>query len=110
MDTTTMTAPVQVPANYSITDLLEDLVRTNPAQELYRIPDGGSWRGMSAGEFRQQALAVARGLIASGINAGDRVGIMSRTRFEWSLVDLAIWYAGAVSVPVYETSSVHQTA
>ena len=46
---------------------------------------------------------LAKGMIAAGIRPGDRVGIMSRTRFEWTVIDFAIWYAGAISVPVYET-------
>jgi long-chain acyl-CoA synthetase len=53
---------------------------------------------------------LAKGLMASGVAAGDRVGIMSRTRYEWALIDFAIWFAGAVSVPIYETSSPSQVA
>ena len=52
--------------------------------------------------------AVAKGLVAAGIEVGDRVALISKTRYEWTLVDYAIWFAGAVTVPVYETSSAEQ--
>ncbi len=52
--------------------------------------------------------ALARGLIAAGIAAGDRVALMSRTRYEWTVLDYAIWTAGATTVPIYETSSAEQ--
>ncbi|WP_454294605.1 AMP-dependent synthetase/ligase [Salana multivorans] len=110
MDTTTLVPPPQVEATTSITDLLEDLNRRTPTAALYRTPAGSGWRDVSVAEVRRQAIDLARGLVASGIKPGDRVGIMSRTRYEWTLVDLAIWYAGGVPVPVYETSSVSQTA
>ena len=55
-----------------------------------------------------RSRAVAKGLIAAGIEAGDRVALISRTRYEWTLLDYAIWFAGAVTVPVYETSSAEQ--
>ena len=51
---------------------------------------------------------MAKGLIAAGVQAGDRVGLMAKTRYEWTLVDFAIWTAGAVTVPIYETSSAEQ--
>lgn len=82
---------------------------SNPA--LFSKLDGdGQWKDISATEFLADVSALAKGLIASGVGPGDRVGIMSRTRYEWSLVDFAIWFAGAVTVPIYETSSASQVA
>ncbi len=63
---------------------------------------------MSAREFLAEVRTAAKGLIASGVQPGDRVGLMSRTRYEWTLLDFAIWSAGAITVPVYETSSPEQ--
>ncbi len=68
----------------------------------------GTWEAVTASQFRDEVVAVAKGLIAAGIEAGDRVAVMSQTRYEWTLIDYAIWTAGAVSVPVYETSSAEQ--
>ncbi len=68
----------------------------------------GAWVGVTAAEFLAEVSAVAKGLVAAGIEAGDRVALISRTRYEWTLLDYAIWFAGAVTVPVYETSSVEQ--
>ncbi len=72
-----------------------------------RLPDG-SWRDVTASEFRTEVAALANGLIAAGIAAGDRIALMSRTRYEWTLVDYATWAVGAITVPVYETSSAEQ--
>ena len=63
---------------------------------------------MTASQFRDEVVALAKGLIAAGIEPGDRVALMSRTRYEWTLIDYAIWTAGAVTVPIYETSSAEQ--
>ena len=63
---------------------------------------------MSARAFADEVTAVAKGLVARGVEPGDRVAIMSRTRYEWTVVDFAVWAAGAVGVPVYETSSAEQ--
>nr|WP_228045966.1 long-chain fatty acid--CoA ligase [Saccharopolyspora sp. HNM0983] len=68
----------------------------------------GTWVDVTAAEFAAQVLGVAKGLIAAGLQPGDRVGLMSRTRYEWSLFDFAIWTAGCATVPVYETSSADQ--
>jgi long-chain acyl-CoA synthetase len=75
-----------------------------------RDADGadGGWRDVTAAEFLEQVTAVAKGLVAVGLQPGDRVALMSRTRYEWTLLDYAIWFAGGVSVPVYETSGVEQ--
>jgi long-chain acyl-CoA synthetase len=69
-----------------------------------RGPDD-AWQDVTCAEFRADVVAVARGLIAAGIGVGDRVALMSKTRYEWTLLDYAIWSAGAVTVPIYETSS-----
>ncbi|PFG19514.1 AMP-dependent synthetase/ligase [Serinibacter salmoneus] len=110
MDTTPLRPGPEMPSTTSITDLLDTHARQRPDADLYRVPQGETWRGLSTTQVRSQAIEVAKGLIASGVAPGDRVAIMSRTRYEWTLMDLAAWYAGAVPVPVYETSSVSQTA
>ncbi|GGQ14222.1 AMP-dependent synthetase/ligase [Streptomyces mutabilis] len=75
---------------------------------LGRKDDAGRWRDVSAGAFRDEVLALAKGLLAQGIRFGDRVAIMSRTRYEWTLFDFALWTIGAQVVPVYPTSSAEQ--
>ena len=92
----------------NITDLLLDRVQATPDLPLFSIKDGDEFKTISAQEFLGEVRAVAKGLIASGVHSSQAVAIMSRTRYEWSLLDFAIWFAGAVSVPVYETSSASQ--
>lgn len=102
---------VNVPSDSNITDLLvrQAAKTSNPA--LYsRLDASGQWQDITASDFLKDVSALAKGLIASGVQPGERVGIMSRTRYEWALVDFAIWFAGAVSVPIYETSSPSQVA
>jgi long-chain acyl-CoA synthetase len=91
-----------------VADLLEQRVTRTPDLVLFEVPEGAGWRPITARAFRDRVVAVAKGLIASGIEPGDRIGLLSSTRYEWSLVDFAAWYAGALVVPVYETSSPHQ--
>jgi long-chain acyl-CoA synthetase len=74
----------------------------------FRRQVDGSWLDVTARDFATQVLAVAKGLIQAGIQRGDRVGLMSKTRYEWTLIDFAIWAAGGVTVPIYETSSAEQ--
>ncbi|WP_374456591.1 long-chain fatty acid--CoA ligase [Nocardioides sp.] len=71
-----------------------------------RTDDG--WVDVTAAQFQDEVRAVAKGLIAAGVEAGDRVALLSKTRYEWTLFDYAIWFAGAVTVPIYETSSAEQ--
>ncbi|MHA7239040.1 AMP-dependent synthetase/ligase [Arthrobacter sp. TMS1-12-1] len=102
---------VDVPRRTNTTDLVvrQATKPSNPA--LFAVKGGsGEWENISATDFRRQVEDIARGLIASDVQPGDRVAIMARTRYEWSLADFAIWFAGAVSVPVYETSSPAQVA
>ncbi|MYS25308.1 long-chain acyl-CoA synthetase [Streptomyces sp. DvalAA-14] len=75
---------------------------------LCRADGQGGWLDVTAAEFRDQVLAVAKGLLAEGVRFGDRVALMSRTRYEWTLFDFALWTIGAQSVPVYPTSSSDQ--
>ena len=102
---------VVVPPETNITDLvLRQAAKAGNPALFSRRDASGSWQDISATDFVADVRALAKGLMASGVGAGDRVGIMSRTRYEWSLVDFAIWFAGAVSVPIYETSSPSQVA
>src|SRR5215204_1762138 len=75
---------------------------------VYRRKQAGGWVDVTAQEFADQVLAVAKGLVAGGVQPGDRVGLLSRTRYEWTLFDFAILAAGCVTVPIYETSSAEQ--
>lgn len=68
----------------------------------------GRWSPVTAKEFATEVSALVAGLVARGVRPGDRVGLLSKTRYEWTLCDYAIWTAGAVTVPVYETSSAEQ--
>lgn len=92
----------------NLTDILERQHKEHPSRELYCLKRGAVWEPVTASKFHEQVTQLAKGLIAWGVELGDRIGVMSRTRFEWSLIDFAIWYAGGVSVPIYETSSAHQ--
>jgi long-chain acyl-CoA synthetase len=92
-----------------LTDAVWDHAAAAPdAPLIRRRTDAGEWVDVGCAAFKDQVVALARGLIAAGIQPGARVGLMSRTRYEWTLVDYAVWSVGAVSVPVYETSSAEQ--
>ena len=94
------------PNTANITDLLVDRVRETPKVPLFATEQAdGTWHDITGEEFLAQVVAVAKGLVASGIQPGQAVAIMSKTRYEWTLIDFAIWFAGAVSVPIYESSS-----
>ena len=102
--------PILIPsvAGDNVTDLLEQRVAATPDRALFATPNGDSWNDLSAAEFRSRVVSIAKGLAASGVQPGDRIGFMCKTSFEWSLVDFALFYAGAVMVPIYETSSAMQ--
>ncbi|WP_434448389.1 AMP-dependent synthetase/ligase [Lentzea sp. E54] len=74
----------------------------------FRRQVDGTWIDITARDFAAQVMAVAKGMVAAGLELGDRVGLVSKTRYEWSLLDFAIWAAGGVVVPIYETSSAEQ--
>ncbi|WP_308188239.1 AMP-binding protein [Nocardioides sp. R-C-SC26] len=94
-------------------NLTDDVVRNArqaPDAVVLARREDGAWLDVTAAQFHEQVVAVAGGLMAAGIEPGDRVGLISSTRYEWTLLDYAIWFAGAVTVPVYETSSADQIA
>ncbi|WP_137992315.1 AMP-dependent synthetase/ligase [Streptomyces vilmorinianum] len=82
--------------------------RTPDRVALGRKDAAGQWRDVTAAQFRDEVLALAKGLIAHGVRFGDRVAIMARTRYEWTLFDFALWTLGAQPVPIYPTSSADQ--
>ena len=90
------------------TDLLEDTLRRGADRALFSLPEGDGWRDVTTREFHRQVVALAKGFVAAGVQPGDFVGFMCRVRYEFSLVDFALWYAGARMVPVYETSAPSQ--
>lgn len=102
--------PAVVPAKPkdNVTELLRQRVLLTPNQPLFSVPQGDGWRDLSCTEFENEVIALAKGFVAAGLNAGDRIGFICKTNYEWTLVDFALWYAGAVMVPIYETSAPEQ--
>jgi long-chain acyl-CoA synthetase len=102
-------ALAEVAASARLTDVVYRRAEAEPEMVVLRQRTGaGSWQDVTAARFRAEVTALAKGLMAAGIGPGDRVAVMSRTSYEWTLVDYASWAAGAVTVPVYETSSAEQ--
>lgn len=103
-------ATTRVTADENLTDMVwANAERFGDAVGFRRLVDG-SWVDVTTRDFAAHVLAVAKGLVAAGLRPGDRIALLSRTRYEWSLLDFAIWTAGCVTVPVYETSSAEQIA
>ncbi|MFF9853778.1 AMP-dependent synthetase/ligase [Streptomyces litmocidini] len=104
--------PALVPrvARGSLADLPYDNARQDPGAALFSRKDAeGRWYDVSASRFAAEVHSVAKGLIAAGLRPGDRLALMARTTYEWTLIDFAAWAAGLVTVPVYPTSSAFQT-
>ncbi|MFG2885008.1 AMP-dependent synthetase/ligase [Streptomyces sp. NPDC048297] len=98
----------EVPADGNLTDIVRRNAAQHPDVAVIARKAGGAWHDVTARQFLAEVHTAAKGLIAAGVQPGDRIGLMSRTRYEWTLLDFAIWCAGAVTVPVYETSSPEQ--
>jgi len=92
----------------NLTDDVRDRLAVNADAVAFARNTDGEWRDVTIAEFHRQVLDVARGLIAAGVKAGDRVALLSKTRFEWTVFDYAILWIGATTVPIYETSSAEQ--
>ena len=105
---------IDVPATGNLTDDVVVNAREAGRSVVFSRPSTRphvtGWEDVTAAEFLAEVSAVAKGLIAAGIEVGDRVAVISKTRYEWTLLDYATWFAGAVSVPIYETSSAEQIA
>jgi long-chain acyl-CoA synthetase len=110
-------AAVDIPASATLSDVVFERAARSPAAVVMRSKTGTvlapaagneSWRDVTARQFADDVAALAKGLIAAGIAPGDRVALMSRTRYDWTALDYAIWAAGATTVPIYETSSAEQ--
>lgn len=89
----------------NVTSLLEERVQATPNLPLFAVPQGEGWKDISATAFRDEVIKLAKGFIASGVKPGDKIAFMCKTSYEWTLVDFGLFYAGAVMVPIYETSS-----
>ncbi|MFT3899680.1 MAG: long-chain fatty acid--CoA ligase [Gordonia sp. (in: high G+C Gram-positive bacteria)] len=102
------------PAHFTIdesrtcVDTVLDYRAKFPAMPLFRRHENGAWVNVTAAQFADEVDAVAKGLIASGVKPGDRVALLSSTRYEWTVVDYAIWRAGATTVAIFDSSSPDQ--
>ena len=92
----------------NLTNLIAERAWFEPERIMLSRPLGEGWQPVTARELEAEVRATAKGLIAAGVQIGDRVAIMARTRYEWTILDFAIWFAGGVTVPIYETSSAEQ--
>lgn len=94
----------------NLTDLVVDNAAEAPDTIVFSRPVDGRWEDVSCRQFLTEVTRLASGLVAAGVQPGDRVALMSKTRYEWTLADFAIWFAGAVTVPIYQTSSAEQVS
>ena len=107
---TEFTIPAIIPAATAVnlTNLVAERAWFEPDRITMSRPLGDGWQPLTARQVEEEIRATAKGLVAAGIQIGDRVAIMARTRYEWTILDFAIWFAGGVTVPIYETSSAEQ--
>ncbi|MFT4199863.1 AMP-dependent synthetase/ligase [Gordonia sp. (in: high G+C Gram-positive bacteria)] len=89
-------------------DTVLDYRAQRPTLPVFRRYANGAWVNVTAAQFADEVDAVAKGLVASGVKAGDRVALLSSTRYEWTVIDYAIWRAGATTVAIFDTSSPDQ--
>ena len=102
-------ALAEIPATCNAADVVTRRASEQPhAVMLRRKAADGTWSDVTAAQFKDEVHALAKGFIAAGVEVGDRIALMSHTRYEWTLIDYALWTAGAIVVPIYETSSPEQ--
>ena len=108
MDSVTVPAIIPAATAGNLTNLVAERAWFEADRIMVSRPLGDGWQPVTAREFDNEIRSVAKGLISSGLQIGERVAIMAKTRYEWTILDFAIWYAGGVVVPIYETSSAEQ--
>ncbi|NCD21071.1 MAG: long-chain fatty acid--CoA ligase, partial [Actinobacteria bacterium] len=109
IESSTPAAPAR-PDLRNVANLLASRAAAAPEHVAFQVRDGDAWRDVTTREFEDTVIAVARGMVATGVEPGDAVAVAAPTRYEWAVVDMACAYAGAVVVPLYPTSSVTQAA
>ncbi|MSO28339.1 MAG: long-chain fatty acid--CoA ligase [Candidatus Planktophila sp.] len=108
MNSITIAPLVPAASSGNLTNLITERAWFEPNRTMMSRPLGDGWQKVNATELEAEIRATAKGLVAAGIQIGDRVAIMARTRYEWTILDFAIWFAGGCVVPIYETSSAEQ--
>ncbi|QBF46186.1 AMP-dependent synthetase/ligase [Janibacter limosus] len=108
MNDSVMPRLIEGDPNDSLADLPGRNAGKDPQRVAFTVKEQGAWRDITAAQFDEDVRALAKGLIAQGLGVGDRLAIMARTRYEWTVLDFATWTAGGVPVPIYETSSAEQ--
>ena len=108
MDQYSVPPMVELASSGNLNQLVTERAKNEPDRVILSRPLGDGWQKVTAKEFEAEVRATAKGLVAAGVQIGDRVALMARTRYEWTILDFAIWSAGAVTVPIYETSSTEQ--
>ncbi|MGB0101041.1 MAG: AMP-dependent synthetase/ligase [Nocardioides sp.] len=98
----------EIPSTGNLTDDVVANARDAGDLVAFSRPGPDGWQDVTSAEFLAEVSAVAKGFIAAGLEPGDRIALISSTRYEWTLLDYAIWFAGAVTVPIYESSSAEQ--
>jgi long-chain acyl-CoA synthetase len=99
---------ITIPSTGNLTDDVVTNGRDHGDTVVFSRRTDDGWADVTAATFLEEVRSVAKGLVAAGVEVGDRVALLSKTRYEWTLLDYAIWFAGAVTVPIYETSSAEQ--
>lgn len=99
---------ISIPTTGNLTDNVVANARDHADTAVFSRATSDGWVDVTAAQFHEEVCAAAKGLVAAGVGPGDRVALLSKTRYEWTLLDYAIWFAGAVTVPIYETSSAEQ--
>jgi long-chain acyl-CoA synthetase len=101
---------VEVDPSANLADAVFENADTEPDRVSFLRKVDDKWVEITARQFRDDVLGLAKGFVAAGIKPGERIGLLSRTRYEWTVADYAIWTAGCVTVPIYETSSPEQVS
>ena len=99
---------VEKPSSGNLSDITVTNASETPDKVIFARRSGDNWTDVTCQEFADDVTRLAKGLIAAGVGHGDRVGLMCKTRYEWTLIDFAVWHVGGVTVPIYETSSAEQ--